>query len=95
VTYVDVVSGWDPIAMMLRISDGVNAGIEAPTLIFKNQKWIVSHSRVADNLPGIVYRAEPQGWMDKRLFCDWLLEPHVHGRLVQGKQRVLNVDNCS
>jgi len=95
VKYADVVSGGDPITMMVRISGGVNARIEAPMLIFKNQNGAYPIRGVADNVPGVCYRTGPHGWMDSRVFCEWLLEPRAVGHLREGKQMVLYVDNCS
>lgn len=37
VKYADVVSGGDPITLMVRLTGGKNARIETPFLIFKNK----------------------------------------------------------
>lgn len=55
VKYADVVSGGDPITMMVRLTGGPSARIEAPMLIFKNQNRLYPIRGVSDNVPGVCY----------------------------------------
>ena len=64
VKYADVVSGGEPITMMVRITGGKNSMICPPMLIFKNQNRSYPIRGVADNVPGVCYRSSPRGWMD-------------------------------
>lgn len=57
VKYGDVVSGGDPITMVVRLTGGKNAMIQKPMLIFKNQSRSYTIRGVADNIGGVSYRS--------------------------------------
>lgn len=95
VKYADVVSGGDPITMMVRLTGGPDARIEAPMLIFKNENRSYPIRGVPDNIPGVCYRSQPKGWMDGELLLEWLSESRAIKPLPMRQHRVLYVDNCS
>lgn len=95
VKYADVVSGGDPITMMVRLTGGPNARIDPPILIFKNDNRSYPIRGVPDNVPGVCYRSQPKGWMDGELLREWLSEPRAIEALPMRRQTVLYVDNCS
>lgn len=55
VEYADVVSGDEPIKFMVRISDGKQAAIEPPMLIFNNANRYYPIRWVEHNLLGVCY----------------------------------------
>lgn len=95
VKYADVVSGGDPITMMVRLTGGSNARIEAPMLIFKNENRSYPIRGVPDDVPGVCYRSGPKGWMDGKVLKEWLMETRAIKALPMREQRFLYVDNCS
>lgn len=53
INYCDVVSGEDPITIMVRLSGGRGEMIQPPTHIFKNSNFIYPIRRVTDDVPGM------------------------------------------
>lgn len=95
VKYADVVSGGEPITLMVRLSGGRDATIHPPMLIFKNGARSYPVRGVPDIIPGVCYRTGPKGWMDGTVWKDWLSEPRAIKALGNNRRRVLYVDNCS
>ena len=95
VNYADVVSGGEGMTMVLRISGGVNSKIEAPFIIFTNKKRSYPIQGIPDDVEGVSYRTGPKGWMDQKLFVDWLSEPRAIDKDPAGRTRVIFMDNCS
>lgn len=95
VKYADVVSGGEPMTMMVRISGGANAFIHPPMIIFKNEKRSYPMRGVPDNIPGVCYRTSPKGWMDSATWLKWLSERRAIDSPLPGTSRTLFVDNCS
>lgn len=95
VKYADVVSGGEPITMMVRLTGGKNASIQPPMIVFKNQSRSYPIRGLQDNVPGVCYRSSPKGWMDYKTWIEWLSEPRAIKKKVNGKKRTLFVDNCS
>lgn len=95
VRYADVVSGGQPITMMVRITGGKHATICPPMIVFQNMKRSYPIRGLEDNIPGVCYRSSPKGWMDGVTWEKWLGERRAINRLSDGKKRVLFVDNCS
>lgn len=95
VKYADVVSGGDPMTMMVRISGGVNAMIHPPMIIFKNGNRSYPIRGIPDNVPGVCYRSSPKGWMDSTVWKEWLSEPRAIRNMDGENSRALFVDNCS
>lgn len=94
VKYADVVSGGEPMTMMVRISGGVHATIHPPMIIFKNDKCSYPIKGVPDTVPGVCYRTSKKGWMDSVKWMEWLLEARAIHRMHGDQRRSLFVDNC-
>lgn len=95
IKYADLVSGDEGITMMVRLTGGRDARIQPPMLIFKNDNCSYPIRGVIDNVPGVCYRSGKKGWMDKRVFKEWLSEPRAISKPLNGRRRTLFVDNCS
>eukprot|EP00171_Calliarthron_tuberculosum_P001361 IDg1361t1 len=95
VKYSDVVSGSEGMIMMVRISGGRDAMIEAPFLIFQNANRSYPIQRVPDNVPSVSYRSGPKVWMDRVVLPQYFEEKKVIKRLPHARKRVMFVDNCS
>lgn len=95
IKYADVVSGRDPINMMVRLSGGRGGMIQPPMLIFKNFNCTYHICGVADDVPGIWHRTGRKGWMHRTVLHQWLAEPREIATLSTRNQRVLYVDNFS
>ena len=94
VKYADVVSGGEPITMMLRITGGRRALMQPPMLIFKNNSRSHPIRGVPDDVPEVSYRSSPKGWMDAHTWKEWLTEPRVIPIQSGETWRTLFVDNC-
>eukprot|EP00171_Calliarthron_tuberculosum_P022372 IDg22372t1 len=95
VKYADVVSGGEGMTMVVRISGGRDAIIEAPFMVFKNDSRSHPIRGVPEDVPGIAYRTGPKGWMDTVVMPEWLSERRIIGPLPHERKRILYVDNCS
>ena len=94
VKYVDVVSGSQGMTMMVRISGGRDAIVEAPFMVFQNDNRSYPISGVPDDVGGVSYRSSPKGWMDRIVFPEYLMEKKVMKPLPHGRRRILFIDNC-
>ena len=96
VKYADVVSGGEGMTMMVCISGGPSALIQAPMMIFTNKsRSYPIMQQVPDNIPGVSYRSGPKGWNDKTvLFPQWLSEPRAYQGDPYGRLKVMYLDNC-
>lgn len=74
VKYADVVSGGDQMKVVVGITGGRRTAIEPTFLIFKTQNRSYPIRGVLDNKPGVSYRSSRKGWMDFRVWCEWLTE---------------------
>lgn len=91
IKYTDVVSGGDPITMVVRKTGGKASMIQPPMLIFKNQSRPYPIRGVPDDVTGDYYRRSPKGWMDSQVRPDYISSlKKIHGR-----HRHLFVGNCS
>lgn len=95
VKYSDVVSGDMGMTMMVMLGGGSKPRFEIPMIIFQNYRCSYPIQGIADNVPGVCYRSGPKGWMDTRVFEEWLSEKRIMSPLPAGKERVLFVDNAS
>ncbi len=95
VNYAGVVAGGDGLTMVLRIFGGANASIHQSFLIFKNKQRNYSMKNLPDNVEGVSYCTRPNGWMDQIVFNEWLNESRTIEKDVEGRRRILFVDNCS
>ena len=94
VKYADVVSGGESMTMVVLISGGYKASILTPMMIFKNENRAYPIRGLSDNVPGVVYRSGPRGWMDRELFPQWLRERRVIPKGANGEKSVIFLDNC-
>ena len=85
--YADVVSGDEGITMMLRVTGGFHARIEAPMLIFQNPNFSYPIRGVPHDFASICYRSGGKGWMGGRVSVEWLAEPRAIRRDIYGRNR--------
>lgn len=90
--YVDVVIGDESTKMMLTLGGSPDATILPPFMIFKNKASSYPIS-VVPGVPGLSYRSGPKGWMDQRIFAEWVSEPKTLSNMRNEKKRVTFVDN--
>ena len=95
VRYVYVTSGSERMTMILRFSRGRNPMIETQMMIFKNKVRNYLIRGVPDNIPEVVYRTGPKGWMDSTNMLAWLRELRAINPLSDHRFRTLFIDNCS
>ena len=77
VDYTAVVSGGTGMTLALRLSGGPNSKLEAPFFIFKNENANYPIAESPDNVPGVSYRTQRSGWMDRSTFPKYLREPRA------------------
>ena len=94
VKYADVVSGGEGMTMIVRITGGVNAKVYPSMMIFKNKDRNYPIRGLIDDVEGVSYRTGPKGWMDKRVFVQWLDERRANPRDRYGRTKVIFMDNC-
>jgi len=75
VKYVKVVLKVDSMTMVVRISEGRQAMIKAPMLIFTNADSNYPIRGLIDDIPEMTYRTGLKGWMDQSLFPQYFEEP--------------------
>lgn len=95
VKFADVVSGDVGMTMMVLLGGGATAHLGLPFMIFQNKLGSYPIQGVPDNVPGVCYRSGKKGWMDSRVFAEWLGEKRVLSLLSDGSRRILFVDNAS
>ncbi|RLN06831.1 hypothetical protein BBJ28_00026101 [Nothophytophthora sp. Chile5] len=95
IKYADVVSGGEGMTMVVRISGGPSGYIHPPMMIFTNQQGSYPIRGVADNVEGACYRTGPKGWMDRRVFRQYLTERRAMAADPRGRKKVIFLDNCS
>ena len=61
VKYADAVSGGEGMTMVVRISGGCDAKMEAPFMVFKNANRSYPIRGVPDDICGVSYRSGPKG----------------------------------
>lgn len=64
-------------------------------LVFINQNHAYQIRGVHEHVPGFSYRSGKKGWMDNRVFSEWLSEPREIKKDSLGKKRVLFVDKTA
>jgi hypothetical protein len=67
--------------------------IEASMLIFTNSNGNYYICGLDDKIPGVCHRTGPKGWMDQTLFAEYFFEPKAFQYDVQGRSKVVWVDN--
>lgn len=94
IRFSDVVSGDDGMTMMLLLGGCPAAHMGMPFIVFKNGNSSYPIRGVADDVPGVCYRSQAKGWMDRVKFAEWLGEKRLFEKLPNGQTRVLYVDNA-
>ena len=92
VDYTAVVSGGTGMTLVLRLSGGLNSKLEAPFFIFKNENANYPIAGSLENVPGVCYRTQRSGWMDRSTFPKYLREPRAISALPGSDERILFVD---
>ena len=64
----------------------MNARIETPFLVFKNDRSPYPIRVVSDSVPGVCYRSQPKSWVDRRVFGGRLSEPRAISALLTGEK---------
>ena len=78
----------------MRIAGEINGKIEIPFCVFKNRDRNYPIVGVPDNVPGVRYRTQPKGWMDRALFPEYFSTSAVITALPENRTRTIYVDNC-
>lgn len=60
--------------LVVRFTGGCEAKVYSAMMIFKNKDRNYPIRGLEDNVPGVCYRTQPKGWMDGRLFAEYLNE---------------------
>lgn len=95
IKYADVVAGGEAMTMVVRISGGRRAIIEAPMLIFCNDSSNYPIRGLEDTIPGVCYRTGPKGWMDQSIFPQYFEEPRAYQPDIHNRTKYVWVDNCT
>jgi DDE superfamily endonuclease len=95
VKYNDVVSGGEGMTLVVKLRGGFGACIETPMIVFQNQKCSYPIRSLPDDVPGVTYRSGPCGWMDRRVFVEWLKENRCVKRDPYDREQYIFMDNAS
>lgn len=95
VKYVDVVSGAEKCAMLVRISRGRDSRIGPLFLVFQNCDRNFPIHNVPYDFEGVSYRTGHKSFMYQTLIAYWPSEPRVIRALPNQRRRILYIDNCS
>lgn len=95
VKYHDVVNGGEGMTMVVTLRGGASARLEVPMLIFQNETRSYPMRGLADDVPGVTYRTGPRGWMDRRVFAEWLREDRCIKPDRHARTQVVFVDNAA
>ncbi len=91
VKYSDVSSGGEGMTMVLKLTGGVGSMLLPPMIIFTNANYSYPIRGLADNVIGATYRSGPKGFMDRRIFREWLEETACNPRRCE--EEVIFLDN--
>lgn len=95
VKYDDVVSGGEGMTLVVTLRGGRHACIETPMVIFQNQNCSYPiHGLPSNAVPGAAYRSGPRGWMDRRVFGEWVSENKCVKKDVHNRTQVIFMDNA-
>ena len=93
--YAEIVSGGESMTMVLCISGGRRATIEAPMLIFSNENRSYPIQGLIDDISRVSYRTGPKGWMDQTIFLEYFLEPRAYQVNLHYRQKIIWLDKYS
>lgn len=94
VKYADFVSGDNGITIIVMLGGSPDETIKPPILIFQNKSSNNPISGVPDNVPGVVYRTDPKGWMDKWVLVQWIHEQRIFSSLPAKNKIEIFLDNA-
>ena len=95
IKYAEVVSGGESMTMVVRISGGRRATIEAPMLIFSNENRSYPIRGLLDNIHWVSYRTCPKGWIDQTILPKYFLESCAYQADLHHCMKTIWLDNCS
>lgn len=95
VKYVDTVSGAEVFTMIVLLCGGLDSRIQELFMVVKKKDRNYPIHSLPDDVPGGSYRTGLKGWMDTRVFPEWLLEKRFIRPFPHNRRRVLCMDNCS
>lgn len=95
VMFVDVLSGDMGIKMMMMLGGAPNSHLGVPFMIFQNSGSSYPIRGLPETFPRVCYRTGQKGWMDRRVFSQWISEYRVLPKLPNGRKRVFFVDNAT
>ena len=81
--------------MVLRMTDGPNAKIHPPMMIFENNTCSYPIRGVNKDVPGVSCRSGPWRWMDKRVFMELRKEKNYCYTNDDGLEKKLYMENWS
>lgn len=93
--YADVVSGGEGFTMVVRLSGGLDATIEAPFMISKSKDRNYAIRNVPGDVPKVAHRSNTKRRMDTTVMVEWPNKRHVISALTSGSRRALFEDICS
>ena len=69
--------GGESITLALMITGGSQGHIHTPFLIFTNSQRSYPIRGLRDNVHGVAYRSQAKGWMDRKIFQEWLGDERI------------------
>lgn len=75
--------------IVVEISGGQIAYVKTIPFIFKNANCSYPIRELHDSLPGLCYRTGPKGWIDRRVFHNWVQKPRDLSKIPNNRRRVL------
>jgi DDE superfamily endonuclease len=81
--------------MMARISDGKGAVVWQPLYVFHNVGRSYPMKGVPGDIPGVAHRTQSKGWVDGKVFAEYLNESRMLKRDRRGRKQACYVDNCT
>jgi hypothetical protein len=73
IKYADVVSGGQGMTMFVRLSGGARSQLHPAFLVFQSTGSYPIRG-IKDNVPGVSYRVEKMGWMDRKVRAEYFDE---------------------
>lgn len=90
----NVLSGDEGFTIMICINGRSSSSLGSQFAIFQNPKCSYLIHGLSESMLGFLYRTGKKGWMDRRVFIEWLENNFALGNLPDGKKRGLLAENC-
>lgn len=87
--FIEMMEGARPMTMLVRVSGGTDAKMEAPFMIFQDPGRTYPIPGVADDVPDVCYRTSPTGWVDTTVLESCFGEGSGFSPLPDGRKRVI------